>query len=360
MKLSIKLKKVLHKLGQFYFPFNHLSNERLQEILNHIRIIELQQDEILQIKGGDSQDYLYLIEGQIDVVCDGNIQMLTHPEETQRRPVLLPDKQQRCSILARDNSIICHAKRDSLDTIIAWDYIGRHKRESLQYIDIIRNTLAFGDLPAECVEKAFSQMQSHTARKGECIQSNQCDAFYLIKSGSAEVQQFNSRTQDKLVITTLSTGDIFGNAAQISGKSLDETVVMLEDCELMVLSKQDYKELIHRPIVKTVQAAVAKTMLDNGYQLLDVRFAEEYAEQHISGSQLIPLEELSKRINNLNKKQPYIVYCHSGPRSAVAAMLLSEKGFEALSLEGGIRDWPFEVEHSSANPNVVSMNQKFH
>lgn len=360
MKLSIKLEKVLHKLGKRYFPFNHLSRERLQEILNHIRIVELQQDEILQIKGSDSQDYLYLLEGQVDIVCEGSIQMLTHPEETQRRPVLLPDKQQRCSILARDDSIICHARRDALDTIIAWDFIGRHKQKSLQYMDIIRNTLAFGGLPAECIEKAFSRMQSRQAQKGDTIQSSQCDAFYLIKSGRAEVQRFNSRSQDNLVITTLSIGDIFGNAAQISGKNVDETIVMLEDCELMVLGKEDYEELISRPLIKTLQPQVAKTMLDNGYQLLDVRFAEEYAEQHIPGSLLIPLEELAQSLGKLNRKQPYIIYCHSGPRSAVAALLLSEQGFEAMPMEGGIRDWPYEIEHPSGSPNVVVTSNKFH
>ena len=67
MTISTKLKKVLFKLSNLYFPFNNLSPERLQEIVNHIRIIELQQDEILQMRGSRSQDYLYLMEGEINI-----------------------------------------------------------------------------------------------------------------------------------------------------------------------------------------------------------------------------------------------------------------------------------------------------
>ena len=41
MKISKKLKKVLFKLSNLYFPFNNLSPERLQEIVNHIRMTGL-------------------------------------------------------------------------------------------------------------------------------------------------------------------------------------------------------------------------------------------------------------------------------------------------------------------------------
>ncbi|MCW8854723.1 MAG: cyclic nucleotide-binding domain-containing protein [Gammaproteobacteria bacterium] len=359
MALSTKLKKVLFRLSNLYFPFNNLSTERLQEIVNHIRIIELQQDEILQIKGSNSQDFLYLLEGQIDVVCDGSIQSLSDPAETQRSPVLVPNNQS-CSIIARENCIICHANRDILDTIIAWDHINKESKESVQHIDIIRNTLVFNRLPIEYIESAFSRMQPKAFKKGDTIQGEQTDAYYLILSGSVEVQRFNSENQQQQTITQLGTGDIFGNEALVSGQNLTETIIMLEDSELLVLGKDDYSELIKRPLVRTIQAKIAQTMLDNGYQLLDVRFPEEHAENRIPGARLIPLGELRQQLKKLNEKQPYIVYCHSGPRSAVATLILTENKFEAHSLEGGIRDWPYEIERHPARPNIVSLNKKFH
>jgi len=360
MTISTKLKKILFKLSNFYFPFNNLSPERLQEIVNHIRIIELQQDEILQMRGSRSQDYLYLMEGEIDIVCEGNIRTISDPVDTQRSPVLLPNENNSCSIIAKSDCIISHANRDILDTIIAWDHIGRETRNTVKYIDMIRNTLVFQRLPIEYIENAFSRMKPSQFRKGETISADQSDAYYLILSGRAEVQKFDSLNQDFKRVTELGIGDIFGDEAHVSGKNPDETITILEDSEILILGKDDYQQLLSRPKVQTVRAQVAKTMLDNGYQLLDVRYPEEFAENRIPGSRTIPLSELSQQLTKLNKKQPYIIYCHSGPRSAVATLILHEHNFEALSLEGGIRDWPFDVEVASAKPNIVPLAKKFH
>lgn len=360
MAISTKLNKVLFKLSNLYFPFNNLGPERLQEIVNHIRIIELQQDEILQIRGSASQDYLYLLEGEIDVVCEGSIQSICNPTDTQRSPLVLPTGHSSCSIMAKQDCIICHANRDTLDTIIAWDFIGRASKQSVKYIDMIRNTLVFRRLPMEYIESAFSRMQRKHFNKGDSIPGDQCDAYYLILSGQAEVQCFDSSSQQYHRVTALGTGDTFGGEAFVSARNPDETVVMLEDSEVLVLGKQDYDQLISRPLVKTVQSRVALTMIDNGYELLDVRFPEEYAENRIPGATLIPLAELGERLGELNPKKPYIVYCHSGPRSAVAALILNQHRFEALSLDGGIRDWPYEIERCSSKANVVSFANKFH
>ena len=360
MTISTKLKKVLFKLSNLYFPFNHLSPERLQEIVNHIRIIELQQDEILQMRGSRSQDYLYLMEGEIDIICQGNIRTINNPEETQRSPILLPNENNSCSIIAKTNCIISHANRDILDTIIAWDYIAHETLNTVQHIDTIRNTLVFQRLPIEYIQSAFSRMKPSHFSKGESISADKSDAYYLIISGKAEVQTFDNIQNSFKRVTVLGIGDIFGDQAQVSTKKLNETVTMLEDSEVLILGKADYEELKSRPKVQTVQSQVAKTMLDNGYKLLDVRYPEEYAENHIADATLLPLSELSQQLKQLNKKQPYIVYCHSGPRSAVATLILHENNIEALSLEGGIRDWPYEVEQASAKPNVVPLANKFH
>ncbi|MCW9048184.1 MAG: rhodanese-like domain-containing protein [Gammaproteobacteria bacterium] len=360
MTISTKLKKVLFKLSNLYFPFNNLSPERLKEIVNHIRIIELQQDEILQMRGSRSQDYLYLMEGEIDIVCEGNIRTISDPVDTQRCPVLLPNEKNSCSIIAKSDCIISHANRDILDTIIAWDYIGRETRNAVKYIDMIRNTLVFQRLPIEYIENAFSRMKPSLFRKGETISADQSDAYYLILSGRAEVQKFDSADQNFKRVTELGIGDTFGDEAHVSGKNPDETVAILEDSEILILGKDDYQQLLSRPKVQTVQAQVAKTMLDNGYQLIDVRYPEEYAENRIPGSQAVPLSDLNQHLTKLNKQQPYILYCHSGPRSAIATLILHEHNFEALSLEGGIRDWPYEVEEASAKPNIVPLAKKFH
>lgn len=360
MTISTKLKKILLKLSNLYFPFNNLSAERLQEIINHIRIIELKQDEILQMRGSRSQDYLYLLEGEIDIIYEGTIRTIGKPEDTQRSPVLLPGEKSSCSIIARTDCIISHANREILDTIIAWDHIGHETRNTIKYIDIIRNTLVFQRLPIEYIENAFSRMKPSRFSKGEAISADNSDAYYLILNGRVEVQRFDSISQRFKQITELGIGDIFGGEAQVSGKEPDETVIMLEDSEILILGNTDYQQLKSRPKVQTIQAQIARTMLDNGYKLLDVRFPEEYTENRIPNATLIPLSDLNNQLKKLNNKQPYIIYCHSGPRSAVAALILHQHNFEALSLEGGIRDWPYEIERAPIKPNIVPLAKKFH
>ena len=45
----------------------------------------------------------------------------------------------------------------------------------------------------------------------------------------------------------------------------------------------------------------------------------------------------------LAEKQKYVVYCHGGSRAAVAALVLSQNQYDVVSLQGGLRDWEFEL-----------------
>ena len=84
--------------------------------------------------------------------------------------------------------------------------------------------------------------------------------------------------------------------------------------------------------------------------LVDVRETAEYAAGHIAGATSIPrgILELSadreypKRHEKLSnaQQQPVVVYCASGGRSALAAAVLQQMGFESVqSLAGGVGRW---------------------
>ena len=78
----------------------------------------------------------------------------------------------------------------------------------------------------------------------------------------------------------------------------------------------------------------------DGVTLLDVRQPEEYKAGHIPGAKLIPLPDLSKRLNEIDKEKPAIVYCAIGGRSRIAAQMLAGKGFgNIFNLTGGFKSW---------------------
>jgi len=79
--------------------------------------------------------------------------------------------------------------------------------------------------------------------------------------------------------------------------------------------------------------------------LLDVRTAEEYAAGHVPGVQLIPLQELERRLDEVPRDKPVLVICRSGNRSAQAVKLLRDKGFANVrNFSGGMNVWPGPVE----------------
>jgi NADPH-dependent 2,4-dienoyl-CoA reductase/sulfur reductase-like enzyme/peroxiredoxin family protein/TusA-related sulfurtransferase/rhodanese-related sulfurtransferase len=71
--------------------------------------------------------------------------------------------------------------------------------------------------------------------------------------------------------------------------------------------------------------------------LLDVRSEIEHEQGSISGSLVIPLEQLRDRLDELDKGKPVLVYCQIGLRGYIAARILTQNGFEAYNLSGGYK-----------------------
>jgi adenylyltransferase/sulfurtransferase len=91
-----------------------------------------------------------------------------------------------------------------------------------------------------------------------------------------------------------------------------------------------------------------KARLDRHDELfiLDVREPHEYQICNLGGH-LIPLGDLSKRVNELDSSREIVAHCRSGKRSAEAVEFLQRAGFrKILNLKGGILAWSDEVDPS--------------
>jgi len=82
-----------------------------------------------------------------------------------------------------------------------------------------------------------------------------------------------------------------------------------------------------------------------GALIIDVRTQQEFDTGHIPGSVLLPIEELADGIGQLvpNLDQEILLICHSGRRSAAAAMTLAGMGYTSVTDLGGIIDWQGEI-----------------
>ena len=100
--------------------------------------------------------------------------------------------------------------------------------------------------------------------------------------------------------------------------------------------------------VPEIRVEELKRRLDAGENLflLDVREELEYEISNIGG-QLIPLPELSKRLDELDTNSNIVTICKMGPRGVKAAQLLHDAGFSHVwNLTGGIHAWSDRVDSS--------------
>ncbi|HLP97105.1 MAG TPA: rhodanese-like domain-containing protein [Sideroxyarcus sp.] len=92
----------------------------------------------------------------------------------------------------------------------------------------------------------------------------------------------------------------------------------------------------------SVDVKQAAALQGKGVFLLDVREPYEFAEVHAKGATLIPLGQLSSRLNEIAqyKNKPVEVICRSGRRSAQGAEILRQAGFsQVANVEGGTNAW---------------------
>jgi sulfur dioxygenase len=80
-------------------------------------------------------------------------------------------------------------------------------------------------------------------------------------------------------------------------------------------------------------------------QIVDVREAPEFIDRlgHLQGARLVPLSQLTDRIDEFDRARPIVAVCRSGVRSAQASVLLSKAGFDKVAnLAGGMLRWKIE------------------
>ena len=97
-----------------------------------------------------------------------------------------------------------------------------------------------------------------------------------------------------------------------------------------------------------------KAMLQRGdedFLLIDCRTPKEYGIARIEGALLLPMQELSSRISELEQHadKKMVVHCHHGVRSLRVTTALRQQGFESvMSMAGGIDVWAIDIDPAMA------------
>jgi phage shock protein E len=94
-----------------------------------------------------------------------------------------------------------------------------------------------------------------------------------------------------------------------------------------------------RDVVRTVGASEAVRLVGSR-TVIDVRSPGEFAAGHLADALNIDAEaaDFRERIASLDPEAPYLLYCRSGRRSAIAAGIMAEAGFTDIVDAGGLRE----------------------
>jgi len=124
------------------------------------------------------------------------------------------------------------------------------------------------------------------------------------------------------------------------------TVTKLIDYEEFCGLRGQEKPVNQQSGVPEISVEELKRRLDANDDLfiLDVREPHEYKICNLNGH-LIPLNDLPKRVHELDPSREMVVHCRSGGRSARAVDFLRKAGFSrATNLAGGILAWADRID----------------
>lgn len=94
------------------------------------------------------------------------------------------------------------------------------------------------------------------------------------------------------------------------------------------------------PLAAEISVTDAYSRYQDGAFVLDVRTVEEWNEFHAPNTTLIPLDQLTSRINEVPRDREIVVVCRSGNRSQQGRDILLNAGFaNVASMTGGLNEW---------------------
>lgn len=230
---------------------------------------------------------------------------------------------------------------DMLDILATWDGVAAAASGGQESATAIASAAlrggAFARLPAAHIDELMSRFARVKVSRGEVVirEGDEGESYYVIAAGRFQVERMIGGV--KVALAELKPFDAFGEEALVSGAKRNATVVASGDGELLKLGKVDFDQLLREPLLRRSRFDEARERAREGAVWLDVRYPSEYQYDKLPGAINVPLSEVRNMFAVLDRARDYIVYCQSGRRSAAAAFLFAQQGFQVWLLDGGLR-----------------------
>lgn len=343
-------------------PFSYLNPLDFVELVAGTPLEHANTGDVLIVQGQRDQDYFVLLTGALEVSRswvdkDGEQQATlayVSPNTGIGEMAILDNLPRSASVRAIQPSIYIRISGNKMDELLARSQqFAAHLRadaHARRRMTIARQALNLRNLPFHQFVAVYQKMQSRAVAEGEQIitQGEKGDFYYVIEEGQAEVWRTDPLTDESACVALLGPSDGVGEEALLLEGLRNATVRMITPGKLLYIDKKTFDMALKAGKVSEINPREATLMVDSGEAVwLDCRYEMEYLDAHIPGAKPLALDQIREQGAVLDPKKTYIVYCRTGRRSACAVFLLAERGIPALSLTGGLSNWPFALERQT-------------
>jgi CRP-like cAMP-binding protein len=339
------------KILRVFSPLDGMRAENLHALARKTVIRRLDSGRVLFKEGDTDKRTFYLVSGELDLRSGESVVATIRGGSPEAHSPVAPGQPRRFTARALTEIEYISIDSDMLDVLLTWDQTGTYEvgeisgrstsaGESDDWMTVLLQAKSFHRIPPANIQALFMRMERVNAKAGDVIikQGSEGDYFYVITGGKCVVTRETPLNREGIRLAELTVGESFGEEALISETRRNATVTMLTDGSLMRLSKPDFDELLHEPLLRWVDLERARELVSRGAAWLDVRLPSEFETFHLEGAINIPLYFVRMKLRTLEPDRPYVVVCDTGRRSSAGAFLLSERGFEAYCLQGGLTE----------------------
>ena len=332
----------VERLSEFS-PFDALKKNKLRNLLEHVEVLQASQGQKLFKKGDLYKRSIYLLSGTIELVGDDTDQRVITGGTDEASCPIAPGLPRQQTAVAVDDVRYFSIDSDVLDVAITLDQTGIYEVGDFSselnvgegdWMTAFLQTKIFQQIPPQCIQMIFMRLQRIDFKAGDIViqQGSSGDFFYIIRSGRCLVTREAAAGKENIDLAELTLGGTFGEEALISQAERNATVSMLTDGILMRLGRDDFQDLLKEPMLIFLDQHEANEAAAHGGKWLDVRVPSEFKADGKEGATNLPLYLLRHKLDVLDRKTPYIVYCDTGRRSSAAAFILIQNGFQAAVL----------------------------
>ena len=338
-------------------PLNKLSESHQEQVIGAAHVLDFKKNEFIFRQGDRDNFSFYVLTGKVELYADDQLIKKIEGGEAASFQALAQLQPRQMSAQTRSKVKVLRVDRTLVDQLLSVEDSRSDSSTAIEVDEIdaeassdwltqMLQSSLFANIPPSNIQKLLDILETIEVKTGDIVisQGDVGDYYYAIQAGRCEVLR-KASSQKLIRIAELSPGARFGEESLISNAKRNATVKMLTDGELARLKKEDFIELIKKPVLNALNLQQARELVAKGAKWIDVRFSEEHASNGLADALNIPLSFLRSKTKELDPDVHYVTYCDTGGRSSTAAFLLTQAGFDASYVENGaISEVPTDQE----------------